>query len=188
LPIFLTLGIFSLEFIKERIISETENFLKLHKASNFKFPFIIGPFIVKTRLCLSHIQENLKEFGFSQLQGRRYDPHQIISKRMLMNKHALYEHERVEGFDKMENLEVCVDMEEILQQSQTQQVEATLQQSQTQKASQKLIVKVPKMSVYNKRRSSEAMGTSDHKNAPKNMNITQSPHIVDLEKKNLENK
>jgi hypothetical protein len=81
---------------------------------------------------LSQIQENLKEFGFVQLQGRRYDPHQIISKRRLMNKHALYENEHVEGFDKLQNLEVCVDMEEILQTNKTQQVEATLQQSQTQ--------------------------------------------------------
>jgi len=44
-----------------------------------------------------------------------------------MNKHAPYEHEHVEGFDKLENLEVCVDMEVILQLAQTQQVEATLQ-------------------------------------------------------------
>jgi hypothetical protein len=128
LPIFLTPRIFSLEFIRQRIISETEHFLKLHKASNLKFPFIIGPFIVKTRSCLSQVQEKLKEFGFAQLQGRRYDPHQIISKRILMNKHAPYEHEQVEGFDKLENLEVCVDMEAILQPTQTQQVEATLQQ------------------------------------------------------------
>jgi hypothetical protein len=181
LPIFLTPRIFSLEFIRQRIISETEHFLKLHKASNLKFPFIIGPFIVKTRSCLSQIQAKLKEFGFAQLQGRRYDPHQIISKRRLMNKHAPYEHEQVEGFDKLENLEVCVDMEAILQPTQTQQVEATLQQSQTQQASQKLIVKVPKMSVYNKRSSSEAMGTSDQQTSPKKMKITQSPQIVDLE-------
>jgi hypothetical protein len=144
LPIFLTPRVFSLEFIRQRIISETEHFLKLHKASNLKFPFIIGPFIVKTRSCLSQIQEKLKEFGFAQLQGRRYDPHQIISKRRLMNKHAPYEHEHVEGFDKLENLDVCADMEAILQPTQTQQVEATLQQTQTQQTPQKLIVKVPK--------------------------------------------
>jgi hypothetical protein len=181
LPIFLTPRVFSLEFIRQRIISETEHFLKLHKASNLKFPFIIGPFIVKTRSCLSQIQENLKEFGFAQLQGRIYDPHQIISKRILMNKHAPYEHEHVEGFDKLANLEVCVDMEAILQPAQTQQVEATLQQAQTQQTPQKLIVKVPKVSVYNKRSSSEALGTSDQQNSPKKMKITQSPQIVDLE-------
>jgi hypothetical protein len=91
----------------------------LCKASNLKFPFIIGPFIVKARSFLSQIQAKLKEFGFSQLQGRRYYPHQIISKRILMNKHAPYEHEHVEGFDKLANLEVCADMEATLQQSQT---------------------------------------------------------------------
>jgi hypothetical protein len=110
---------------------------------------------------LSQVQENLKEFGFSQLQGRRYDPHQIISKRILMEKQAPYEHEQVEGFDKLENLEVYVDMTTMLQAIQTQQVEATLQQIQTQQASQKLIIKVPETSVYRKRSSSEAMGISD---------------------------
>jgi hypothetical protein len=54
-PIFLTPGFFSLEFIRQRIIPEIEHFLKLRKASNLKFTFIIGPFIVKTRSCLSHI-------------------------------------------------------------------------------------------------------------------------------------
>jgi hypothetical protein len=102
LPIFLTPIIFYLEFIRQRIIYETNHFLKLHKASNLKFPFIIGPFIVKNRSCLSQIQEKLKEFGFAQIQGRRYDPHQIISKRILMNKQAPYDHEQVEGFNKLE--------------------------------------------------------------------------------------
>jgi hypothetical protein len=131
LPVFLTPKIFSLEFIRQRIISETKHFLKMHKASNLKFPFIIGPFVVKTRSCLPQIQAKLKEFGFSQLQGRKYDPHQVISKRRLMRKQGPYEHEYVEGFDKMANLETCADMEVILQPDQTQQIESTLQQTQT---------------------------------------------------------
>jgi hypothetical protein len=118
LPIFLTPRVFDLEFIRQRIISETEHFLKLHKESNLKFPFIIGPSVVKTRPYLSQIQAKIKEFGFSQLQGRIYDPHQVISKRRLINKHAPYEHEYVEGFNKLESLETCVDMEAILQPSQ----------------------------------------------------------------------
>jgi hypothetical protein len=98
-----------------------------------------------------------------------------------MKKHVPYEHEHVECFDKLENLEVCDDMETILQPTQTQQVEATLQQAQTQQTHHKLIVKVPKVSVYSNRSSSEALGTNDQHNAPKNMKITQSPQIVDLE-------
>jgi hypothetical protein len=80
-PIFLTPRIFSLEFIRKRNISEAEHFLKLHISSNLKFSVVIGPFIVKSRSCLYQFQANLAEFGFAQLQGRRYDPHQIISKR-----------------------------------------------------------------------------------------------------------
>jgi hypothetical protein len=50
-----------------------------------------------------------------------------------MNKQAPYEHAHVEGFDKLENLDVYADMEAILQPNQTQQVDETLQQTQTQK-------------------------------------------------------
>jgi hypothetical protein len=102
----------------------------MHKASNLKFPFIIRPFVVKTRSCLPQIQAKLNEFGFTQLQGRKYDPHQVISKRRLMRKQGPYEHEHVEGFDKMENLETCADMEVILQPDQTQQIESSPQKIQ----------------------------------------------------------
>jgi hypothetical protein len=135
LPVFLTPRVFSLEFIRQRIISETKHFLKMHKASNLKFPFIIGPFVVKTRSCLPQIQAKLKEFGFAQLQGRKYDPHQVISKRRLMRKQGPYEHEHVEGFDKLANMETCADMEVILQPDQTQQIESSPQQSRHKKFS-----------------------------------------------------
>jgi len=92
LPVFLTPRIFSLDFIRQRIISEDENFLKAHKASNLKFPFIVGPFVVKNKSCLPQIQSKLNEFGFTQLQGRKYDLHQIISKRRLEKKQGPYEH------------------------------------------------------------------------------------------------
>jgi hypothetical protein len=65
LPIFLTTGIFALEFMWRRIISETKNFIKFHIASNIKFPFFIGPFVFNSILCLSQVREKLKDFGFS---------------------------------------------------------------------------------------------------------------------------
>jgi hypothetical protein len=43
----------------------------------------------------------------------------------LRNKQAPYEHEYVEGFDKLENLETYADMEAILQLTQTQQAGPT---------------------------------------------------------------
>jgi hypothetical protein len=47
------------------------------------------------------------------------------------------------------------------------------QQSQTQQASQKLTIKVPKISVYSKRSSLEAMGISDQQTTPKKMKVSQ---------------
>jgi hypothetical protein len=84
---------------------------------------------VKPRSCLPQIQAKLKEFGFAQVQGRKYDPHWVIYKRRLVRKQGPYEHEYVEGFDKLENLETYADMEVILQPDQTQQVGSTLQKT-----------------------------------------------------------
>jgi hypothetical protein len=92
-----------------------------------------------------------------------------------------YEHEHVEGFDKLANLETCVDMEVTLQHDQTKQTEPAPQQSPTQKPSPRLIVKAPKMSVYNKRSSSEALGASSQQDILKKMKITSSSQVVDLE-------
>jgi hypothetical protein len=89
-----------------------------------------------------------------------------------MNKHAPYENEQVEGFDKLTNIEFCVDIEAILQPTQTQQLEETLQQIQTQQVSLKLIANIPKMSIYSKRSSSESMGTGDQQISLKKMNIS----------------
>jgi hypothetical protein len=56
----------------------------------------------------------------------------------------------------------------------------TLQQTQTQHTPQKLTFQVPKLTVYT-RSTSEALGTSSQQNAPKKINIKQSPQIVDME-------
>jgi hypothetical protein len=62
-----------------------------------------------------------------------------------MNKNAPYEHENVEGLDKLANLEVCID------------VEAPLQQVQASHTPKKLVIKIPKATVYNKRTMSDTM-------------------------------
>jgi hypothetical protein len=81
LPIFLTPKIFALEFIRQRIIFETKNFIKYRSASNIKFPFVIVPFIVKSKTCLAQVEAKLKALVFAQILGKNYDPHQIISRR-----------------------------------------------------------------------------------------------------------
>ena len=76
------------------------------------------------------------------------------------------------GFDGLDNQETCADMEVILQPDQTQQIESSPQQIQTQKNSPGLIIKAPKMSFYNNRISSYALGANGQQNVPNKMKIT----------------
>jgi hypothetical protein len=122
------------------------------------------------------------------LQGRKYDPHQIISKRRLASKQGPYEHEHVEGFDKLANLETCVDMEVTLQHDHTKQTERSPQQSPVEKPSPRLVFKAPKMSVYNKRSSSEALGADSRQDTSKKMKITPPSQVVDLEEEDPKGK
>jgi hypothetical protein len=169
LPIFLTPRIFSLEFIRQKIISETENFIKYHRESNIKFPFVIGPFIVKSRTCLAQVEAKLKALVFAQMPGKKYDPHQIISRRRKMNKNAPYEHEPIEGLENFVNLEECVD------------VEAPVQKAPTQQSIPKVVIKVPKSSTQSKRIVSEAMDIDPEHTARKKMKTIQTEQYVDLE-------
>ena len=47
LPSFLTPRIFTLEFMRQRLLSEEEHFGAFRKSLNIKFPFKAGPFIFK---------------------------------------------------------------------------------------------------------------------------------------------
>jgi hypothetical protein len=98
-----------------------------------------------------------------------------------MRKLGPYEHEHVEGFDKMANMEICIDMEVTLQHDRIKPIESTPQQIQTQKYSPRLIVKAPNMSVYNKRNNSEALGDNSQQYILKKMKITPPSQVVDLE-------
>jgi hypothetical protein len=110
--------------------------------------------MVINKSCLPQLHAKFNEFGFTQLQGRKYDPHQIISKRRLMSKLGPYEHKHVQGFDKLANLGTCTDMEVTFQHDRIKPIESSPQQIQTHKSSPRLIVKAPKLSVYNKRNNS----------------------------------
>ena len=47
----------------------------------------------------------LKVPSFQEVEKIRYDPHQIISNRRQQNKNAPYDHQTIEGIDKITNLE-----------------------------------------------------------------------------------
>ena len=92
LPAFLTPRIFALEFIRQKLVVENENFLNFRKASEIKFPLKVGPFIVKNKVSLLVIEGLLQDMNFMKASKINYDPHHIISQRRQQNKNKAFDH------------------------------------------------------------------------------------------------
>ena len=97
LPTFSTPRIFSLELVRQKIIVENEHVIRFRKASELKFPWVIGPFIIKRKVALPVIENLLKDMVFPTSTAINYDPHHIITIRKQVNKNNPFEHEEVEG-------------------------------------------------------------------------------------------
>ena len=52
---FLTPRIFALELIIQKLMVENEHFISFRKASKIKFPWVVGPFIIKSKSPLAMI-------------------------------------------------------------------------------------------------------------------------------------
>ena len=121
---FLTSRIFALEFIRQRLHSENEHFINFKKASNIKYHYNIGPFVIKVRSSLPVIEKFLKAMNFKEVDKIRYDPKQVISQRRKKNKYTPYEHEEVQDLGTIANLEnpkegqQMIDVSEKVQNSQ----------------------------------------------------------------------
>ena len=63
-PTLFTPRVFSMEVIRQRLIVETEHFLNFKKPSEIKFPWAVGPFIIKNKVSLLNIESLMKEMGF----------------------------------------------------------------------------------------------------------------------------
>ena len=81
LPTFFTPRIFALEFMRQRLCAEEENFREFKKSSNVKFPIKVGPFIFKNKSALLVIEKLLEVMDFQKEQKVNYDSHHIISQR-----------------------------------------------------------------------------------------------------------
>ena len=64
LPAFLTINIFSLELIKQRLTIEEEHILSFRKSSRINFPWEIGLYTVKGRDSLALVDNLLRSMGF----------------------------------------------------------------------------------------------------------------------------
>ena len=51
-PVFRAPRVFSLKFIRQKLILENEHFNSFKKDSKIKFPWVVGPFIIKNKVSL----------------------------------------------------------------------------------------------------------------------------------------
>ena len=105
LPAFLTTRIFSLEFFRKRLTVEGEHILNFRESLDIKFPWVIGPYVIKSTTALPIIDNLLRSMGFSLGSPINYDAQQVISKRILENKNNLFEHTEVDGLRDVANWE-----------------------------------------------------------------------------------
>ena len=97
--------IFSLEFLRQKLTMEEEHILNFSKSLDMKFPWEVGPFVLKSRYALPTIDNLLKSMGFSLGVAINYDPHQVISIRRQENKNKPFEHTEVAGIKEEANWE-----------------------------------------------------------------------------------
>ena len=76
---------------------ENEHFISFKKDSKIKFPWVVGPLIIKNKVSLPIIEILLQEMNFKKLFAFNYGSHHIISQRRYMNKRKAFEHQLVEG-------------------------------------------------------------------------------------------
>ena len=90
--------------MRQRLYAEEEHFGVFKKSSNVKFPLKVGPFFFKNKSTLLVIEKLLESMDFQKEEKVNYDPHHIISQRKQLNKNKPFDHQIVEGLDKMANL------------------------------------------------------------------------------------
>ena len=69
-----------------------------------KFPLKTGSFIIKIKASSPIVERLSGIMDFQKFETLNYDPHKVISQRRQQNKNKSFEHQVVEGMDKIANL------------------------------------------------------------------------------------
>jgi hypothetical protein len=78
LPRFISRRLFSLVFLRKKLVAENDNFTKHKKASSMKFNFTLQPFVVKSVSLISVIDQIMKSMSFDIDKSLRYDPNKVF--------------------------------------------------------------------------------------------------------------
>lgn len=78
---FTSRRLFALEYLRQRLIVETDNFIKHKKASSMKFNFTLEPFVVKSAYAIIAIDQILRSMNFETDKALKYDPKGVMHQR-----------------------------------------------------------------------------------------------------------
>ena len=68
LPASVTPKIFALDFIRKNLIVDNEHFINFKKSPKIKFPWVVGPFTIKTKDSLPVVEKLPKEMKFQNFR------------------------------------------------------------------------------------------------------------------------
>jgi hypothetical protein len=115
LPSFLTMRIFSLEFIRQSLNVDEVHFIPRRKKTNFKPKREIGPFIVHSRSTLQVLETMLQELGLEQGTTWQYDPLGVINNKRLELDISTYKHQSKPDLEQIRNLDTWEEIQNFLQ-------------------------------------------------------------------------
>jgi hypothetical protein len=92
LHVFLTPGIFSLEYVRQILNSDEIHFVPNKYKVTFKLKNEVGNFIVNTRTTLKVTTNMFSSLGLQQGEPWNYDPRGIISSKIISHGKSPYQH------------------------------------------------------------------------------------------------
>lgn len=83
LPKFTSRRLFALEYLKQRLVVENDNFIKHKKASSMKFIFTLKTFVVKSIFVVTAIDQIIRSVSFDTDKALRCDPKGVMHQRRI---------------------------------------------------------------------------------------------------------
>ena len=114
LPTLMTSWLFALEYIRQSLFTEREQFSKARKGCNIKFHYSIGKFVIMSSLAMKIVEKILESLNFQEAQRINYDPKKIISNMKKLNRCGTFENQEIKGLEALANVEAVINKDYIV--------------------------------------------------------------------------
>ena len=105
---FVPMRLFALEFIRQSLNVDQVHFVPMKKGHMYKLPMIVGPFIVNMRHTFDEVTKMLDEMHMLLGERWAYDPHNVISNRIIENGYLAFIHESRPDLEKIASKGVII--------------------------------------------------------------------------------